>query len=189
MCPIKFCCKAGFMAAKMWEMFVKVFGDSSVLRATVYRWHRRFVVEEELIEDAEWSRRPETRKTNENIARLAAVLKDNHRASCKMIAESMRIPKTIFHHILSDDLKKRKLCARFVPHALTAEQWEQRVVHVKDLTIPPYSPDLSPPDYFAFPKLKMKLKGDLYATISDIQTSVMAKLRTILLIFCEQCIG
>ncbi len=24
---IKFCCKAGFTAAKMWEMFVKVFGD------------------------------------------------------------------------------------------------------------------------------------------------------------------
>ncbi len=44
-----------------------------------------------------------------------------------------RIPKTIIHRILSDDLKKRKLQAQFVPHALMAEQQEQRVVHAKDL--------------------------------------------------------
>ncbi len=65
-----------------------------------------------------------------------------------------------------------------MPHALTAEQWEPRVVHIKDLTIS-YSPDLSPPDYFAFPKLKMELKVDQYATISNIQTCVMTKLKTI----------
>ncbi len=49
----------------------------------------------------------------------------------------------------------------------------------KRLNHPPYSPDLSPPNYFAFPKLKIELKGDGYATISDIQTSVMTKLKTI----------
>ncbi len=36
---IKFCCKVGFMAEKMWEMFVKAFGDSCVLCAMVFRWH------------------------------------------------------------------------------------------------------------------------------------------------------
>ncbi len=54
----KFCCKVGFMAAKMWEKFVKAFGDSSVLRATVFRWHSRFAAGEESTEDAEWSGRP-----------------------------------------------------------------------------------------------------------------------------------
>ncbi len=66
-----------------------------------------------------------------------------------------------------------------LPHVLTAEQWEQGIVYTKDLTHSPYSPDSSPPDYFAFPKLKMELKGDRYATISDIQTSVTTKLKTI----------
>ncbi len=33
---IEFCCKAGFTAAKMWEMFVKAFRDSSVSHATVF---------------------------------------------------------------------------------------------------------------------------------------------------------
>ncbi len=49
----------------------------------------------------------------------------------------------------------------------------------KRLNHPLYSLDLSPPNYFAFPKLKMELKGNQYATKSDIQTSVTTKPKTI----------
>ncbi len=103
----KFCSKVGFMPAKMWEKFVKAFGDSSVLRATVFRLHSRFAVGEESTEDAEWSGRPKTIKTNENITRMAAVLKDDCSDSCRIIAESRGIPKTIVHRILSDDFKNK----------------------------------------------------------------------------------
>jgi hypothetical protein len=34
---------------------------------------------------------------------------------------------------------------------------------------PPYSQDLSPPEYFLFPKLKMKLKGLQFADVAEIQ--------------------
>ncbi len=93
---IKFCCKAGFTAAKTWDRFVKVFGDSSALHATAFRWHSWFSAGEESTEDAEWSGRPGTMKTNENIARVAAVLKDNCHASCRMIAESTGYQKPLF---------------------------------------------------------------------------------------------
>ena len=36
----------------------------------------------------------------------------------------------------------------------------------------PYSPDLAPPDYFLFPKLKMKLKGLHFADVAEIQEAV-----------------
>jgi hypothetical protein len=36
----------------------------------------------------------------------------------------------------------------------------------------PYSPDLSPPDYFLFPKLKMKLKGLHFVDDAEIQEAV-----------------
>jgi hypothetical protein len=36
----------------------------------------------------------------------------------------------------------------------------------------PYSPDLSPPDYFLFHKLKMKLKGAQVAGVAVIQGAV-----------------
>jgi len=42
---------------------------------------------------------------------------------------------------------------------------------------PQYSPDLSPPDYFLFPKLKMKLKGLHFADVADIQEDVTDELR------------
>jgi hypothetical protein len=39
---------------------------------------------------------------------------------------------------------------------------------------PPYSPDLAPCDFALFPKLKMKLKGRRFETVSDIQRESQA---------------
>ena len=44
---------------------------------------------------------------------------------------------------------------------------------------PPYSRDLSPPDYFLFPKLKMKLKGLHFATVAEIQEAVTDELKKV----------
>ncbi len=60
---IKFGCKERFTAAKMWEMFVKALGDSSVSYTTVFQWHSQFEVGEESIEDVKWSGRLATTKT------------------------------------------------------------------------------------------------------------------------------
>jgi histone-lysine N-methyltransferase SETMAR len=50
-----------------------------------------------------------------------------------MTAESLNIPKTVVLLILKEDLGKRKLCVRFVPHCLTPEQREDRVTSRKDI--------------------------------------------------------
>jgi hypothetical protein len=41
---------------------------------------------------------------------------------------------------------------------------------------PPYSPDLAPCDFTLFPKLQMKLKGQCFETVSDIQRESQAVL-------------
>jgi hypothetical protein len=41
--------------------------------------------------------------------------------------------------------------------------------NVTTLCHPRHSPDLSPPDYFLFPKLKKKLKGLHFADVAEIQ--------------------
>jgi len=46
-----------------------------------------------------------------------------------------------------------------------------------NLLSPPYSPDLSPPDYFLFHKLKMKLKGFHFADVVEIQEAVTGELK------------
>jgi len=43
----------------------------------------------------------------------------------------------------------------------------------------PYCPDLSPPEYFLFPKLKMKLKGLHFADVVEIQEAVTDELKKV----------
>lgn len=45
-----------------------------------------------------------------------------------MIASTLAIPKTVVLRILSEDLEKGKLCARFVPHFLRRDQMDDRVM-------------------------------------------------------------
>ena len=44
---------------------------------------------------------------------------------------------------------------------------------------PLYSPDLSPPRYFLFPNLEMKLKGQNFADIAEIQEAVTDELKKV----------
>ena len=47
-----------------------------------------------------------------------------------------------------------------------------------NLLSPPYSPDLSPPGYFLFPKLKIKLEGIHFADVK-IQEAITDKLNKV----------
>jgi len=51
--------------------------------------------------------------------------------------------------------------------------------NVTTLYHPPYSPDLSLPDFFLFPTLKMKLKGLHFADIAEIQEAVTVELKKV----------
>ena len=51
--------------------------------------------------------------------------------------------------------------------------------NVTTLYHPPYRPDLSPTDYFLFPKLKVKLKGLHFADVAEIQEAVTDELKKV----------
>jgi len=51
----------------------------------------------------------------------------------RVIAESLNIPKTVVIRILKEDLRKRTLCACFVPHTLTPEQRGDRIISCQDI--------------------------------------------------------
>jgi len=51
--------------------------------------------------------------------------------------------------------------------------------NVTTLYQPPYSPDLSPPACFLFPKLKMKFKGPHFANFAEIQEAATDELKKI----------
>jgi len=50
---------------------------------------------------------------------------------------------------------------------------------VTTLYLPPYSPDLSPPDYFLFPELKMKLQGLHFVDFDEIQEAITDEIKKV----------
>jgi DNA-binding IscR family transcriptional regulator len=65
--------------------------------------------------------RPKWTRTDVSITAVADLVKNDRRIASRMIAESLNVPKDVVLRILKEDLGKRKLCARFVPHSLIPE--------------------------------------------------------------------
>ncbi len=72
-------------------------------------------------------------KMDANVAWVAAVMKEDHWMGSQMTEEKTGIPKTIMQRILHHNLKKWKICTRFVPQALTAKQHNKRVADTCDM--------------------------------------------------------
>ena len=86
-----------------------------------------------MVEDDERGGHPKSNRTDINNAAVADLVKNDHRITSRMIAESLNIPKTTALQILKENLGKRMLCARSVPHSLTQEQREDRVTSFQDI--------------------------------------------------------
>ena len=66
--------------------------------------------------------RPGRPKTSADVKLVADFLAQDRRATCEEISQTTGISPTSVFRILTNDLQKRKNCARWVPHCLTAEQ-------------------------------------------------------------------
>jgi hypothetical protein len=130
---IKFYFKAGLSATETLVLVQKAYGNEALNRSNVFRWYSWFREERGLVEDEERSGRPKSTRTEVDIAAVADLFKNDRRLASRVIAESLNIPKTAVLRILKEDLGKRALCARFVPHLLTSEQREYRVTSCQNI--------------------------------------------------------
>ena len=118
---IRFCYKLGKTATEACGMLVQVYGREAVSRKCVYEWFKRFREEKETTEDEPSSDRPSTSRTPEMIEKVRQMLEQDRRLELRLIGEEFGISDKV-HTIVSDDLSKRKICSRFVPHKLTDER-------------------------------------------------------------------
>jgi hypothetical protein len=154
---IKFCFKAGLSATETPALVQKAYGTEALNRSKGFRWYSRFRDGRELVEYDERGGRPKSTRTDVNIAAVAAdLVKNDCRIAWRMIAESLNTPKIVVLRILKEDFCSRDfflLHDNASAHKATSvcQIWNQK--YVTTLYHPPYSPDLSPPDYFLFPRL------------------------------------
>jgi len=64
-------------------MLVQVYGDNAMKKTEVYKWVKRFSGGRESVTDEERSGRPATSRTEENIAKVRAILRENRRLTVR----------------------------------------------------------------------------------------------------------
>ena len=92
---IKFCCKVDFSATKTVELIQKACGDAALRRTTTFEWHKRFREGRESVKDDESSGQPTTSRTEDNIAAVDKMFKEDRKVTSRLIADKLGIPKTV----------------------------------------------------------------------------------------------
>jgi len=96
-------------------------------------WYRRFKDGRESVESDQRSGRPSTSRTPENVESVWAAINENRRLTVRELEEDLGIPWTIVSQILTEDLGKIRVAAKFVPPLLSREQKEFRAAVAQDL--------------------------------------------------------
>jgi len=107
-------------------MLVQVYGENAMKKTAVYKWVKRFSDGRESVTDEERSGRPATSRTEENIAKVRQIVRQNRRLTVRSTAEQVNIDRETVREILTEDLGMRKVCAKMVPKELTEEQKQRK---------------------------------------------------------------
>ena len=124
---VKFCFLSGKSTAETIVILKTTYGDAALSKTRVYEWFSRFNDEEMSIEDQPRSRCHATSRSDENVDKINAVIREDHRRTIDQLCEMSGISWSSIHRILSEDLHMGRVAAKFVPHLLTGEQRERRL--------------------------------------------------------------
>ena len=123
---IKFLTKLGKSATETYNMLTEVYGNQCLSHTQVFEWYKKCEGREDVGDDPK-SGRPSTAKTQENVEKVARIVRGDRRLSIRAISELTNINKESVRQILQDDLSMKNVCAKVVSKILTPEQKEHRV--------------------------------------------------------------
>lgn len=132
---IKFCTKLDKKAAETHELLRQAYGESALSYVQVTRWVKKFKEGQEGVEDDPRSGRPSTSQIDKNVSRVRNLLNVDRRMSIRLLADTLNIPKTVVHRIVTEELNMRKVCAKLVPKLLTDEPTANRVLIASELKL------------------------------------------------------
>jgi len=72
-------------------LLVDVYGDNAMKKTAVYKWVKHFSEGRESVTDEERSGRPATSRTEENIAKVRQIVRENRHLTVRSIAKQMNI--------------------------------------------------------------------------------------------------
>jgi len=148
-------------------MLVQVYRDNAMKKTAVYNGVKHFSEGTESVTDEKRSEQPATSRTEENIAKVHQIVRENRWLTVKNIAEQVNIDRETVSKILTEDLDMRKVCAKMVPRSSLKSKSKEVFLATKQITgleHPAYPPDLAPSDFFLFLKIKeiLKIEGKAF---------------------------
>jgi len=102
--------------------FKNVYGDSSPSFSTIKKWAAEFKRGHTGLEDDPCKGCPKSATTPEIIEQVHDTVLDDRQMKVHEIAETIGISKEHVGYILHEELDMKKLCTRWVPRLLTADQ-------------------------------------------------------------------
>ncbi|XP_032679236.1 protein GVQW3-like [Odontomachus brunneus] len=167
---IKFCFKNGIKCSTALEMLNDAFGESSMNKTSVYKWHKLFQEGREDVEDDERPGRLSTSTIDDNVEKVKKMIMGNRRITIREIANDVNISFSSCQAIFSDVLCMKRVATKFVPKLLNIVSEFLAKNNTVMMSQPPYSPDMALCEFFLFPKLKRTIKGRRFANIEEIKT-------------------
>ena len=130
---IKLCFKLGKNATEMYGMLQTAFQPSFMNWASVFEWHKRFKEGREFMRDDERCGRIKEVRTPELIGQIKNFMNKDRHVSIETISVKFYISVGIVHTIIREELKIRKIYARFVPRVLCEDQKERHCHNSREM--------------------------------------------------------
>ena len=125
-CAIKFCFQLRKNATEKYGMLQAAFGASCMNRVSVFEWHKRFKEGRESLRDDERCERSKEVRTQQLIGLIGNFMDKDRRASIKTISAQFDVSVGTVHIIIREELKMRKISAKFVSRVLREDQKKRR---------------------------------------------------------------
>ena len=122
---IKFCFKLGKNPTETYGILQTAFGASCMNWASFFEWHKRFKEGRESVRDDEKCGRSKEVITPELIGQIKNFMDKDPWVSVETISAPFDVNVGIVHTIIREELKMRKICAKFVPRVLREDQKER----------------------------------------------------------------
>jgi len=119
---IKLFVKEGLTSNEINSKFIKVYVDCTASFSTIKKWAAEFKRGRTSLEGDPREGRPKSATTPEIIEQVHDMVLDDKRMKVREIAETIGISKERIGYILHEEFDMKKLCARWVPCLLTADQ-------------------------------------------------------------------
>ena len=130
---IDFCFRLGKTGAETYEVLQAAFRESCLSRSKTSEWYSPF---KSGCRSFEYDPRPgrlSTSHTEETVARVPEIIRADGSLTIREVAEEVIIAFGTCQKILTEDLRMRRVTAKFVPRLPTAERKDDRVSVGTDL--------------------------------------------------------